>query len=381
MEIALQTRGDYASVLRAARWAEERGLTAFAVPDHYLGSSSDVKAPAWDHLVHLAGLARETSTIHLVDLVSPVTFRHPAVHAKMAATIHDMAGGRFTFGLGTGWMAEEHSLFGFAFPSQRERFELLEEQFGYLRALSRGEGFVGKHYQLEEFTSAPRFEVPLLTGGTGPDRTPALAGRYCDELNLFPRAPDDLAQRIEVCRGAARSAGRDPAEIRLSFTAVPIAGIDNATYQTALAAAAEESDRTPEVLEERLTARGVPFGTPDRIQTRLAELAALGITRLYLQAGTTDPSELEAKIRPFLPFLPRRGEKRRSRKGAFSRDRKLLGEGDPVGGVESREVVRLDAEVGDSQQLAVDNQVAEDVTVLGELAGRAEPGTINLDRH
>ena len=127
-----ETRGNYAEVLGAARWAEEQGLAAFALPDHYLSSSSDVSAPAWDHLVHLAGLARETSTIQLVDLVSPVTFRHPAVHAKMAATIHDMSGGRLTFGLGTGWLEEEHSLLGFDFPSQRKRFELLEEQLAYL---------------------------------------------------------------------------------------------------------------------------------------------------------------------------------------------------------------------------------------------------------
>lgn len=301
MEIGLQTRGNYTEVLRAARWAEDRGLAAFALPDHYLGSSSDVTAPAWDHLVHLAGLARETSTIHLVDLVSPVTFRHPAVHAKMAMTIHDMANGRFTFGLGTGWLTEEHSLFGFDFPSQRVRFDLLEEQLGYLHALSRGESFSGNHYQLAAFASAPRFDVPLLTGGTGAERTPTLAGRFCEELNLFPRAPDDLAARIEVCHQAAREAGRDPDQIRLTFTAVPVAGTDEASYRSALEEAAKEYDRTPQALEERFLARGVPFGTPDRIRRRLAELAALGITRLYLQAGTTDPTELEAKLSPYLP--------------------------------------------------------------------------------
>jgi alkanesulfonate monooxygenase SsuD/methylene tetrahydromethanopterin reductase-like flavin-dependent oxidoreductase (luciferase family) len=300
LEIALQTRGRYEEVLRAARWAEQMGLAAFAVPDHYLGSATDVSEPAWDHVVHLAGLARETSTIQLVDLVSPVTFRHPAVHAKMATTIQDMASGRFTFGLGTGWLEEEHSLFGIDFPTQHVRFEMLEEQLAYLHALNRRESFAGKHYVLEAFGSEPRFDVPLLTGGTGARKTPALAGRFCDELNLFPRAPDDLESRIRACHDAAREAGRNPAEVRLSFTAVPVAGLDDESYAVALRAAAVEYNRTPEILEERLAARGVPFGTPDSVRKRIAELSQLGISRLYLQAGTTEPGELDRLVSPYL---------------------------------------------------------------------------------
>jgi alkanesulfonate monooxygenase SsuD/methylene tetrahydromethanopterin reductase-like flavin-dependent oxidoreductase (luciferase family) len=300
LEIALQTRGRYDEVLGAARWAEERGLAAFAVPDHYLGSTDDFAAPGWDHLVQMAGLARETSTIQLVDLLSPVTFRHPAVGAKMASTIDDMSGRRFTFGLGTGWLVEEHTLFGIDFPSERIRFEMLEEQLGYLQALGRHEAFSGKHYRLEAFAAAPAFQVRMLTGGTGGEKTPSLAGRYCNELNLFPRAPDDLAKRIAVCREAARDAGRDPNEVKLSFTAVPVAGFDDSSYQAARARAAAEYNRTPEVLEDRLMARGAPFGTAARVRERLDELEELGIYRLYLQAGTTDPEELERQIGPYL---------------------------------------------------------------------------------
>jgi len=300
VEICLQVRGDYAGVLQAARWAESNGLAAFALPDHYLASPTDTNAAAWDHVVHLAGLARETRTIELVDLVSPVTFRHPAVAAKMAATIYDMAAGRFLFGLGTGWLEEEHSLFGIDFPSQSARFDLLEEQLAYLAALGRGESFAGNHYRLEGFESAPRFAVPLVIGGTGGRRTPELAGRFCRELNLFPRSGDDLAPRIEVCRQAAKAAGRDPDEVRLSFTCLPVAGEDDAAYRRALEKTAREYDRTPSVTEERLAARGVPFGTPTRIKARLDELEALGITRLYLQAGTNDPAELEPVVAPYL---------------------------------------------------------------------------------
>ena len=274
------------------------------MPDHYLGSSEDHAAPAWDHFVHLAGLARETETIELVDLVSPVTFRHPAVHAKMAITVSDMSKrngrSRFTLGLGAGWLVEEHSLFGIPFPDRGPRFEMLEEQFGYLRALRIGQSFEGDFYRLREFDHHPSFDVPLLVGGTGALKTPDLAGRFCDEFNLFPKPDDDLKERIARCHRAAEKADRDPAAIKLSFVATPIAGVDAPTYRQVLAAAATEYDREPDVLEERLTARGTPFGTPGRIRTRLDQLEGLGISRLYLQAGTTDLEELETRIRPYL---------------------------------------------------------------------------------
>ncbi len=304
MEIALQVRGRYSEVLIAARWAEKAGLVAFALPDHYLSSSHDHSAPAWDHFVQLAGLARDTETIELVDLVSPVTFRHPAVHAKMAVTASDMSKrngrSRFTLGLGAGWLVEEHTLFGIPFPARGPRFEMLEEQLAYLSALRSGESFEGDYYRLQEFDHHPTFDVPLLVGGTGGSKTPDLAGRYCDEFNLFPKPVDDLKERIERCHRAAEKAGRDPKDIKLSFVATPIAGVDESTYRRVLEAAASDFDREPEVLEERLQARGTPFGTPDRVKTRLDELKGLGISRLYLQAGTTDLQELETRIRPYL---------------------------------------------------------------------------------
>ena len=119
------------------------------LPDHYLSSATDLEEPAWDSLIHLAGLARETKRIELIDLVSPITFRHPAVYAKTAVTLSDMSDGRFWLGLGTGWMEEEHRLFGFAFPDTGERFLMLEEALGYLDALTHGIGFEGTYYRLE----------------------------------------------------------------------------------------------------------------------------------------------------------------------------------------------------------------------------------------
>ena len=183
----------YATLSRLARWAEGAGLDAFSRSDHYFADR--VHHPnATDAYATLAGLARETERVELVVLVSPITFRHPAVLAKAAATIHEMSGGRFALGVGTGWMDAEHEKFGIPFPPLGERFTRLEEALGYLHhALGRAPGaFSGHHYSLAEGEILPTAPgVRLIVGGTGAQRTPRLAGTYADEYNMTLR-PDPL---------------------------------------------------------------------------------------------------------------------------------------------------------------------------------------------
>jgi alkanesulfonate monooxygenase SsuD/methylene tetrahydromethanopterin reductase-like flavin-dependent oxidoreductase (luciferase family) len=300
-QVAIQTRGNYGEILNVARWAQRVGLAALALPDHYLASSSDFSLPAWDHLIHFGGLARETKTIELVDLVSPITFRHPAVYAKTAVTLADMSQGRFVLGLGTGWLEDEHRLFGIDFPPQGRRFDMLEESIAYLHALKNHESFEGRIYRLEQFETSPPFDMPIVTGGMGMSRTPRLAGRYCDEFNIFPNQAGDVVERIGVCREAAIAAGRDPGKVRLSYTFVPIAGVDEDRYHLSLEKEAAERKRTPDELEARLEARGIPHGPAALVSDQLSSLAAAGISRFYLQCESTDPLELEEIVAPFLP--------------------------------------------------------------------------------
>jgi alkanesulfonate monooxygenase SsuD/methylene tetrahydromethanopterin reductase-like flavin-dependent oxidoreductase (luciferase family) len=300
-DIAIQVRGSYREVLTAARWAESFGLGGLALPDHYLSSGTALEEPAWDNLIQLAGLARETKRIELVDLVSPVTFRHPAVYAKTAVTISDMSDNRFWLGLGTGWMEEEHQLFGFDFPDTSERFLMLEEALGYLDALAHGIGFEGPHYRLESFASAPAFETPIVVGGSGLSKTPALAGHFAREFNIFPSTAGDIAERIELCLQTATLRGRSPSDIRLSFACIPAAGMDEAGYRKVLAKHATRLGREPDQLEGRLAHRGIPHGTREQVIDQVTGLADLGITRLYLQCGTPDPTQLEKLVEPYLP--------------------------------------------------------------------------------
>jgi F420-dependent oxidoreductase-like protein len=280
-----QLGGTYEEQLAAARWAEQAGLTSFARSDHYY-SSRQPPPEATDAFSVLAGLARETSHIRLCVLVSPITFRHPAVLAKMAATIDQMSGGRLDLGVGTGWMDLEHDAFGLPFPAWSERFGRLEEALLYLKAaFSEGkQTFAGRYYELEaDVRPGPTTSIPIIVGGQGPTRTPRLAGTYADEYNHFIAQPADIAPKIERVRKAAERAGRDPDRITMSVMGPVLVGVDDAHYREKLETAAASRNDEPDELERRWDSHGIPLGPPSRVAETLAGLAAAGITKFYAQ--------------------------------------------------------------------------------------------------
>ena len=290
MEFAIQTSGLYEDVLEAALFSERRGLPAIALPDHYLMDLDEEKArdtPASDALIQLAGLARDTGDLELVVLVSPITFRHPAVLVKTAITIDRMSGGRFTLGIGTGWMDREHEVFGLPYPPMAERFEMLAEALAYTRAALSDEpvGYSGKHYTLEPFPLSPRpiGTVKILIGGSGPLKTPRLAGTYADEFNVYPG--DDFADRIERAREAASAAGRDPDALMLSSAGPVVGAATDSDLQVRLAAMAHEEGMTRDEFATTLERRQAPVGTYEYLREQFAAMEDLGITRFYIQSG------------------------------------------------------------------------------------------------
>jgi len=187
-QLSFQICRSYADLLESTRLLEELGFTAMFRGDHLLpvDDSDDTITEAW---MSLAGLARETSTIRLGTLVSPVTFRNPGLLARTAATVHDMSDGRAEVGMGAGWYVREHEAFGFPLPPWPERFDLLEEQLGLVRELLTGEHVTRKtaHYSIDA-TLGPYLgghkPPPILVGGEGKPRTVRLAAQFSDELNL-----------------------------------------------------------------------------------------------------------------------------------------------------------------------------------------------------
>jgi F420-dependent oxidoreductase-like protein len=279
-----QLGGTYAQLLELARWAEAEGMVSFARSDHYY-SSRQPRPDATDAFATLAGLARETSTIRLCVLVSPVTFRHPAVIAKTAATIDQMSGGRLDLGVGTGWMELEHDVYGMPFPDWSERFERLSEALPYLRAAFEQDhaSYSGSHYSIDADATPKPTGTRLIVGGSGPKRTPSLAGRYADEYNHFPAPPEEIARKVEVLRAAASEAGRDPDGIEVTVMGPVVTGRDEADYRLRIGAAAARRDTEPDELVDRWRQQGIPCGPPDQIAETMADLERVGVSRYYLQ--------------------------------------------------------------------------------------------------
>src|SRR6184192_2851824 len=176
----------YDTLLRVARAAEDLGFGGFFRSDHYLrGGDGDGLPGPTDCWTTLAGLARETKSIRLGSLVTPVTFRLPGPLAVQAAQVDQMSGGRIELGIGTGWDAAEHAAYGIPFPEKR--FERLEEQLQIIKGLWTTEvgdtySFKGEHYQLTDSPALPKPaqqpHPPVIVGGRGPKRTPRLAAKY-----------------------------------------------------------------------------------------------------------------------------------------------------------------------------------------------------------
>ena len=286
MEYALMTEpqigGTYDQILEAALWAEGAGMVAFARSDHYY-SGREPKPDATDAFATLAGLARDTATIRLTVLVTPITFRHPAVIAKTAATIDQMSGGRLDLGVGTGWMELEHEVFGLPFPPQQERFARLAEALPYLDAAFKGGAFAGAHYEIEADARPRPSGVRIIVGGSGAVKTPRLAGIHADEYNHFVARPETIAPKVAIMQEAARQAGRHHSEITVSVMGPVLTGSDEPAYRVALREWAATRDKTESEAESRLDEIGIPHGPPDRLAAHMAAFENAGVSRFYLQ--------------------------------------------------------------------------------------------------
>ncbi|MBJ7357999.1 LLM class F420-dependent oxidoreductase [Nocardioides sp.] len=278
----------YDDLLSVAQEAERLGFGAFFRSDHYLTMGGDGLPGPSDAWITLAGIARETSTIRLGTLMTSATFRHPGPLAIAVAGVDQMSGGRVELGLGAGWFEAEHSAYGIPFPDTRERFDVLEEQLAVITGLwgsAGGFSFEGEHYTVRDSPGLPKpaqAKPPVLIGGGGKKRTPALAARYADEFNLpFMPFDDGLVQNDRV-RRACEEIGRDPASMRFSSALVLCVGANEAEVARRAAAIGREVD---ELRENGLA------GTPQEVVDKIGRYAESGQTRLYLQ--TLDLQDLD----------------------------------------------------------------------------------------
>jgi len=295
----------YDDQLAFAQSAERHGLDGFFRSDHYLRmGEGDPRPGPTDAWTTLAGLARETSRIRLGTLVSSVTYRVPAILAIQVAQIDAMSGGRVELGLGTGWFEREHAAYGIPFPAKR--FDLLEEQLQVVTGLwqtpdAETFSFDGEHYRLDAAPALPRpvqSPVPVIVGGGGPKRTPALAARYATEFNIGFVAEDQISAAFARVRAACETAERDPATLKLSVALPTIVGTDDAEIERRVAAIGQtraQFDNGANLI-----------GTPAQIADKVERLRALGAERVYFQLlDLRDVAHADLVGAELLPLLPR----------------------------------------------------------------------------
>lgn len=270
-------------LLAVARAAEQLGFGGFFRSDHYLHMGGDGRPGPTDAWTTLAGLARETSTIRLGTLVTASTFRLPGPLSVQVAGVDQMSGGRVELGIGAGWFEAEHLAYGIPFPDIGERFDRLEEQLAVITGLwaaPAGEPFnhEGVHYRVADSPALAKpvqpGGVPIIIGGGGRRRTPALAARYAVEFNAAFRLRDESAALYDGVRAACDRIGRDPGELTLSAAQVVCLGRDGATLRRRAAAIGRD---VAELRDNGLT------GSPDEIVDKIGTFAEIGTTRLYLQ--------------------------------------------------------------------------------------------------
>lgn len=279
-----QQGASYQDLLAIAQASETAGFTGFFRSDHYLkmGDVSGVPGPthAW---ITLAGLARETTSIRLGTLVSPVTFYQPGPLAISVAQVDAMSGGRVEFGFGAGWFAEEHSAYGLEFPGLAERFDRYEEYLEQIRGLwSTAEGETYNHVgEFHTFVDSPalpkpmqRPGPPIIIGGRGPRRTPRLVARHASDYNVPFTPVEEIRPAIERVNAACEAEGRNPDEIVKSAALVLCVGGSETEVQRRAEAIGRPADD--------LRRDGVA-GTPSEVIDRLAAYGAEGIERMYLQ--------------------------------------------------------------------------------------------------
>jgi F420-dependent oxidoreductase-like protein len=288
-----QFGASYAAQAALARKAEECGFDGYFRSDHYLSMDDGPGLPGpTDSWVTLAAIARETSRIRLGTLVSSGTFRLPSVLALQVAQVDEMSGGRVELGLGAGWFEAEHTAYGIPFPPTGERFARLGEQLEIVTGLFTtpvGErfSFAGDHYTLSDSPALPKPvqpRVPVIIGGTGLKRTPALAARFATEFNVPFLSTAQARIRYDAVDEACRTAGRQTPPAYSVMLPVAVGRTDAEVDRRA---ARYGSDRSA------LAQTGVA-GSPAQAVDAIGRYAEAGCSRVYLQVlDLGDPDHLE----------------------------------------------------------------------------------------
>ena len=291
---------------RLAQAAEDLGYESLCRSDHLTGLGGESRRPSLETWVSLTALATRTRRIRFGPMVSPLTFYHPAILAKMAAAIDNLAGGRFDLGIGAGWNEHEHTKYGVPFPPLKERLDRLECGARVIRALEAPEPVTldQPYYPLkkaESYPRPPRGRLRVVIGGRGEKRTLRIVAELADEWNVTRLDVEGYRAKRQVLAEHCRAVKRDPDTIARSLM-VPLAiGRDAAEVARRVANARAVFPALPDG-EAAWRAAGFLAGTPTQVVEDLQRWDGVGMQRVLLQMlDQEDISALELFARDVLP--------------------------------------------------------------------------------
>ena len=268
-------------ILEITTHCEQTGWDGVYFADHFMPNGpgpAPVDGDTLECWSVMAALAASVPRLRLAPLVTSVTYRHPAVLAKIAAAVDHISHGRLTLGVGAGWQENEHAAYGIPLGTVRERLDRFEEAVQILRSLldQPRTTFPGQYFQLADAPAQPapvQDRMPLLIGGSGELRTMRIAARYADEWNAWT-TPELLAHKVSVLRAHCEEVGRDPAEIHVSTQAHLFLSTDQAWLN-----------------EHRHEAHGTRaiVGTPDEVADIVGRYQEAGAGELIIPDSNLGP--------------------------------------------------------------------------------------------
>jgi F420-dependent oxidoreductase-like protein len=270
----------YSDVLELAQHVERTGWDGFWYADHFMPNAEDTSGPWPEAWTTLTAVAAMVPRLRIGALVTGNTYRHPAVLAKMAATLDHISDGRVVLGLGAGWQENEHAAYGIPFYTLSERLARLDEACQVIKQLfsEPSASFDGQYYQLTHAPLEPtpvQDPLPLLIGGGGEKVTLKITAKHADEWNVWGTV-DILRHKMEILNEHCAAIGRDPKSIQRSAVALLFMSDDQGFLD-----------------KMRGVETGQPaiIGTPEEVREIVADYQAIGVDELIVPDFTLGPRE------------------------------------------------------------------------------------------
>ena len=269
----------YADVIALARHVEKTGWDGIWLADHFMPNAPDTSPPWPEAWMTLAAIGANVPRVRIGTLVTGNTYRHPAVLAKMAATLDHITGGRVVLGLGAGWQENEHRQYGIPFYTTGERLGRLNEACQIVKSLfsETKTNFEGRYYQLKDASLEPKpvqKPMPLMIGGGGEKVTLKITAKYADEWNVWG-TPDTLRSKMSILDKHCKDVGRNPKAIQRSAVALLFMSDDKAYLDK---------------MRSRAQQQASIIGGVGEVRDTVAEFKAAGVDELIVPDFTLGPT-------------------------------------------------------------------------------------------